>query len=159
MVEMPHPHKLLITVKITPPKKYKAFLSQYETTTGLPTKLRFEMENIGKKRFPGGFFVDERLFAETAIAMRDVVTAGHITPKEIESLEPGDTIVIKGNWTARIPGPSRLVMNIKAKDKAKIDFYQIRTGTPQEEWYSVFYVVDRHQLDSTLLLEKLLKKR
>ena len=159
MIGMPSSHKLLITLKIIPPKKYKAFLSEYETTTGLPTQLEIEIENIGKNRFPGAVFVEEQIVLETAIALRDVTTGGGVVPPKIRSLKPEEKVIIRCNWTARIPGPSRVAMYITAKGNGKINFYRTRTGQPREEWHSVFYVVDRHQLDLALLLQKSLMER
>lgn len=159
MVKMPFSHKLLITAKIVPPKKYKKFLSGDETTTGFLTKFDLQMQNIGKNEFPGGFFVEESLRVETSIGIRTLLTKGRITPIKIGNLKSGDTRAIKGAWTARVPGCARIVMDIKATDKEKIDFFQSLHGVPSKEWTYVFNIVDRHQLDMVLILSKLLEKR
>jgi len=156
---MPRSHRLLVTAKIIPPKKYKKFLYRHETTTGLLSHVDVQIKNIGKNEFPGGVFDEEDLRLETAIGMKEIVITGTVTPPGVKSLKPEGTYTIDIAWNAWVPGPSRVVMQMKAVDKGKIGFFRSLEGSPSEEWSYIFNVVDRHQLDLALLLSKLLEKR
>lgn len=152
-------YKFLITAKLIPPKKYKEFLLENETVAGLPTRFEILIKNIGKNEFPGGRFANDKGTFETSFAMTDVSVSFQIRPKKIDALKPGESLTIEGSWNPSMPGPWRLVVNIEATDKAKIQYHQSPGSSPSAAGYSFLYVVDRHQLDLALLLKRLLKKR
>ena len=159
MVEMPSSYKFLVTLKLTAPRKYKEFLSGYETVTGFPTKFEVSMKNIGKNEFPGGRLVNDCVTFETYHGQANIGFSGRIVPSKIVKLKPGDVLAVEGTQTFQIPGPWRVVVNMKAKDNAKINYYQTPTGLPSEEGFQLIYVADHHQLDLALLLKKSMKSR
>ena len=154
------PHKLLIVPKVFPPRKYRKFLAFFEAVTSTPNTIKFEIKNIGKETFPGGEIPKGCVNFEQVVGMATFTQPFRVTP-EVPTIQPNETgtVNLKG-WNPFSPGLWKILMKIKSKDNANIEFYQTSNGSPlEDEWNQTVYAVDRHQLDLTLLLERSLKKK
>ena len=154
------PHKLLIYPRVAPPRKYKRLLSFFEAVTGEENGFKLIVENVGEKTFPGGEIMSGgRIALETIMGVISFTQWRNVDPK-LPPIEPKNRFTIRlPTWVPYSPGLYRVAFKIKSTDEEKIEYYQSLGGSPREdEWCQFIYVVDRHQLDLTLLLEQSLSK-
>jgi hypothetical protein len=154
-------HKLLMTLKMGHPQKYKELLSENETATGFPTRFKILIRNIGKNPFPGGVITDDTIDFETSFGQVQFSISFRISRRPIPKIEPNETMKLEfgGDTIIPFPGPWRMVVNIEAKDKKKIDFFQSPKSSPIAKWWSPIYAVGHHQLDLTMLLKTSLERK
>lgn len=147
------PYKLLITIEMKQPRKYRSFLSEGETVSGSKTIFVSEVRNIGDEQVPKGSvrFTMERPAGTGSLSVST-------EDLEISALSPDEFAIIEASHIPRVPGFWVLYIKIKPKDEKEIEYYSSKDGKPMKEWTRVYYVVDRHLLDVKSLLRKLMKK-
>lgn len=149
------PHKLLIAVKLKPPRQYKRLLSENETVNKGKTRHIFTVKNIGDKLFPGGSIILE---AERPTGIGSV--SGTTPTIKIGPLEPKKKFTLEVVQRPELPGVWVLTFKVKPKDKKQVEYYKSEDGAAdKEEWTHFYYVVDYHQIDIKRILKKLEEKK
>jgi len=155
------PHKLLIAPNLVVEPGFRELLSFNETVAARPMVVELHIRNIGEKAFPGGEISGGRFTFQTPLGIGIFKQERRADPSKIPNIPPRDIFVVKCAWYPASPGLWEIGFKINAVDEEKIEYYQSETELPalQDRWAQYIYAVDRHQLDSILLLKELLKKR
>lgn len=148
-------HKLLITLKTIGPKQYKKYVSKNETITGKTTRFRVTLKNVGDKSIPEG-----KVEVNMERPVGGVTTFSiSVMPIKTPAIKPDETYVFGGKEDMVIPGVWFITVKATFKDKEKVEYYKSETVEPESgAWIEPLYVIDRHDLDRNILLEKLLDK-
>lgn len=148
------PHKLLITLDMKPPSKYRKLLSKNETISGKPTEITVSVKNIGNETLPDG--------GQLEVFLKRPIGTGEfnifVSPTRMPAIKPDKAFGIRGTEDLMAPGLWFITITAKFKDKKKIEYHQTKGPHYEKQWLQPIYVIDRHQLDLTLLLKKLLRK-
>lgn len=152
-------HKLLVELEMQVKGGLGKPLTKKEALRGYPANLLVIVTNLGSEPFPGGKFTTlkyQQPISGLENMTNDILAASRgIT---CESLLPGQklSLLIPDMFTG-IEGLGRLSVSIQATDRGGIEYFQSAGGSPiQNEWQNFYYVVNREQVETNQLLEKLI---
>jgi hypothetical protein len=152
-------HKLLIQAGVDLPPKYESKVAMFELVRGVSTHFALRIENLGDSVFPGGEILGGQIRFESICSMLTIFSDRNVKKPEIPELKKSGKHVILFDFTPIMSGPHSMSMEIKATDGQRIEYYTSKSGEPtKKNWEIYMYVIERENLDSLILLEKIFKK-
>ncbi|GEM_PF-3340342 len=157
-------HKLLITFELEPALeneyeyRIKKFLTSNEVIRGVPARMIVRIKNIGDNDFPGGKIKKFTIMYSIHGFNRPITEIG---VKECPMIRKGEELELFNGLILPIgDGVASINIEIEAKDKKSIEYYQAQKGTPLSgSWINFFYVTRFQEILMLMFLEELLRRR